>query len=208
MTKAKKLRPKALALLTPAILAPIVIPCAHAFQVCPVRPCRILDTRIGTMGTDVTPGCCDTTPNYAGPLAPNQELNIDVTQGVVHVVTPGGGVYDETVDFTAGQGGSYDVSGGEVHCGIPYVAAKGIFANVVAVQPTGAMNNHLKVYPYGSPEPDAATLSYEPGTFALANGVFVKLCSDCPDDLTIKNGSSASTQVVIDVTAYVATSCQ
>jgi hypothetical protein len=174
-----------------------------------VEPCRVLDTRIATVGRDM--GMADTTPNYAGPLAPNQELNIDVTQAVAHGVTAGGGVYDETVDLTAGQGGSYDVSGGEVHCGIPYMAAKGIFANVVAVQPTGTMNNHLKVYPYGSPEPDAATLSYQPGTFALANGVFVKICEatyGCPDDLTIKNGPSASTHVVIDVTGYVANACE
>jgi hypothetical protein len=123
-------------------------------------------------------------------LSPDETMSIDATEG-----------------FIGGQGGAPD-------CGIPFPEATGVFINVVAVQPTGSFNNHLKVYPFLSSEPGAATMSYEPGSFALANGVFVALCTlanpgggGCGDDLYITNGPSASTDVVIDVTGYVAATC-
>jgi hypothetical protein len=175
------LHPDVFSLLVVVILAAIAIPSAHAFQVCPVQPCRILDTRLGS--GDAFGGA----PHR---LSPNETMSIDATEG-----------------FIAGQGGASN-------CGIPFPEATGVFINVVAVQPTGNFNNHLKVYPYNSAEPGAATMSYEPGSFALANGVFVALCTlaspsgtGCGDDLSITNGPSASTDVVIDVTGYAAASC-
>lgn len=182
MTNSKKLLgPKALALLTPVILAPLAIPSAQAFEVCPVQPCRILDTRLGS--GDAFGGA----PHR---LVANETMSIDATEG-----------------FIGGQGGA-------TNCNVPFPEANGVFINVVAVQPTGSFNNHLKVYPYDSAEPGAATMSYEPGSFALANGVFVALCtlaspsgSGCGDDLAITNGPSASTDIVIDVMGYTASSC-
>jgi hypothetical protein len=145
MTKLKRLlHPKTLALMTPVVLAPLALPSAQAFQVCPVQPCRILDTRLGS--GDAFGGA----PHR---LSPNETMSIDATEG-----------------FIAGQGGASN-------CGVPFPEATGVFINVVAVQPTGSFNNHLKVYPYNSAEPGASTINYEPGSFALANGVFVALCT-------------------------------
>lgn len=182
MIKAKKLfRSGALALVTSTILAAFAIPSAQASQVCPVQPCRILDTRLGS--GDAFGGA----PHR---LSPNETMSIDATEG-----------------FIGGQGGA-------TNCQVPFPEATGVFINVVAVQPTGSFNNHMKVYPYNSAEPGASTMNYEPGSFALANGVFVALCtlaspsgSGCGDDLSITNGPSASTDVVIDVMGYVAASC-
>jgi hypothetical protein len=170
------LRPGLFAFLTPVLFTSLGLPTASATDVVPVDPCRILDTRFGS-GDDF-----GGVPNR---LAPNETMSIDATES-----------------FIFGQGGAND-------CGIPFPEARAVFINVVAVEPTGSFNNHLKVYPFNRPEPGASTLNYEPGVFALANGVFVALCTEfdpsgstCGDDLTITNGPSASTDVVIDVTGY------
>jgi hypothetical protein len=81
MTNLKKLfRPRMLALMTPVVLAPLALPSAQAFQVCPVQPCRILDTRLGS--GDAFGGA----PHR---LSPNETMSIDATEG-----------------FIAGQGGA------------------------------------------------------------------------------------------------------
>jgi hypothetical protein len=195
MSHRGKLRPLTFAVATPFLLAPFGALNAQALRIYTVEPCRILDTRIagnsvgGELGgqTDI-----DSTPSYHGPLAPSQTINIDVTS----IVTQAG-----ILSRIAGQGGAAD-------CGVPFPDAKGVFINVTAVEPTGASNNHLTVYPYNRPLPTAATLSYEPGVFAISNAILVPLCTafsppgGCDDDLSITNGPSASTQVVIDVTGY------
>ena len=118
----------------------------------------------------------------SGAFAPNESRAIYVTER-----------------FIIGQGGAED-------CGIPFPEAKGVFINVIAVEPTGTANNHLTIYPAESTEPTASTLNYQPGVFAIANGVLVSVCGSavCKSDLTITNGPSASTHVVIDVTGYLA----
>ena len=104
--------------------------------------------------------------------------------------------------------------GGEVDCDVPFPSAKGVFVNLVAVDPTGSGSNYITLYPTESTQPLAASISYEQGIFALENGVFVKLCDTATasggclsGDLNIYNGPSATVEVVIDVTGYVAESC-
>ncbi len=184
MPNRSNMRHLMLALATPLLLAPFGGPKAQALRIYPVEPCRILDTR--NAGNSIGgAGDVDTTASYTGPLGPSQTINIDVTGNRI-----------------AGQGGAVD-------CGVPFPDAKGVFINVVAVEPTGAFNNHLTVYPYNRPLPTASSLNYEPGVFAIANGIFVPLCTAfsppgaCDDNLSIANGPSASTQVVVNVTAYV-----
>lgn len=83
-----------------------------------------------------------------------------------------------------------------------------MFINVVAVNPSGSTSNFLTLYPFGTTRPLASSINYTPGTFALANGIFVPICGhiDCTTtaDLSIYNGTTASVDVVIDVTGYVA----
>jgi hypothetical protein len=178
---ARQLRhPAKIALLLPFLavsFAPQTAAAGGPYQVFTVEPCRVLDTRLGS-GDD-----------FGGAphaLAPDESMSIDVTEG-----------------FIAGQGGEAD-------CGIPFPEAKGVFVNVAAVPVSGFFNNHLKAYPFGSPEPNAAILNYDPGSFAISNAVFVALCDlgaappgGCGDDLTLTNGPSATTDVVIDVMGYV-----
>jgi hypothetical protein len=173
-----RFRRTAIALLTSALALPFA---AQALQVCPVEPCRVLDTRLATDS------------NVDHPLAPDETTTI----------------------FVANSGpATLSGQGGEVNCDVPFPQAKGVFVNVVAVQPTGSFNNHMTLYPAESVEPTASTINYEPGTFALANGVFVKTCDAATatggclgGDLTITNGPSATTDVVIDVTGYIAATC-
>ena len=173
-----RFRRTAVALLTTTLATPFA---AHALEVCPVEPCRVLDTREATDS------------NVDHPLAPNETTTI----------------------FVANSGpATLNGQGGEVNCNVPFPQAKGVFVNVIAVQPTGSFNNHLTLYPAESGEPTASTINYQPGTFALANGVFVKVCDSASasgsclgGDLTITNGPSATTDVVIDVTGYVAAVC-
>jgi hypothetical protein len=98
--------------------------------------------------------------------------------------------------------GTFESQGGSTDCGVPFVAAKGVFINIVAASPSG--HGHLTVYPYPLPLPLASTLNFSPGQ-NIANGVMVPICdpdvSDCEFDFTVTMGPAA-THVVIDVTGY------
>ncbi len=105
-------------------------------------------------------------------------------------------------------GNSIAGQGGENDCGIPYGTAKGVFINVFAVQPAGAVGKaaYLVVYPYGETRPLASTINYEPGTFALANGVMVPICdpalATCDYDLNVYN--TMAVHFIVDITGYLA----
>ena len=111
---------------------------------------------------------------------------------------------DETLNIFL-RDGTFPDQGNTTNCGIPFPGAQGVFINVVAVQPTGA-SNFLAIYPFGSKQPLASSINYSPDTSALANGIFVSICGEslCDRDLAIYNGTTASVDVVIDVTGYVA----
>ncbi|MEA3278490.1 MAG: hypothetical protein U9Q81_24970 [Pseudomonadota bacterium] len=101
--------------------------------------------------------------------------------------------------------------GGLETCGIPFPEAKGIYANVVAVGPSGSGANFLTLYPFDTMPPLVSSINYAPDTAALANGIFVPICdeppapgTECDFDLVIFNGPSASTDVILDITGYVA----
>ncbi len=91
--------------------------------------------------------------------------------------------------------------------------ATGVFVNVIAVQTTGSFNNDLGIKPYGG-SGGATAINYNPGTFAINNGLMVGTCHGgqvngdippstvCDQDLTLNNGMGGSAYVVIDVTGY------
>ena len=142
---------------------------------------------------DTRDGSGDATGGDPHRIAPNETITIDVAES-----------------FITGQGGASD-------CGVPFPEAKGVFINVVAVQPPGAIqvanpkSNYLTLYPFTGTKPTAASLNYNPDDWALANAIFVSLCADlnppsgsgCADDLAIYNGTNAYVDVVIDVTGWV-----
>jgi hypothetical protein len=99
--------------------------------------------------------------------------------------------------------GSFTSQGGQTDCGIPFGPTKGVFLNIVAVEPSAP--GHLTVYPYPLPLPLASTLNFNTGE-TIANGVLVPICdtatADCtPADFTVTMGP-ASAHIVIDVTGY------
>jgi hypothetical protein len=94
--------------------------------------------------------------------------------------------------------------GGEAFCGVPFPEAKGVFINIVAVEPTAA--GYLTAYPFPSLLPPlASTLNFSPGQ-NIANGVLIAICDNnvdnCAFDLTVTMGPAAAADIVIDVTGY------
>jgi hypothetical protein len=133
----------------------------------------------------------------------------------------GSGVYagkllpNESLDFrTSNVAGTIIVQGGDSSGCLDIPSdATGLFLNIIAVEATGAANNDLGIKPWGS-EKGGTALNYNPGVYAINNGLFVGTCwgqflrgfppnpSGCSLDLTISNGSGASANVVIDVTGF------
>jgi hypothetical protein len=115
---------------------------------------------------------------FQGPLYPGDTLDIDVYG-----------------DYVIDQGGN--------PWGCPEIPynANGVFINIIAVDPAGAMNNDLGISPYGS-RSAATAINYEPGVFALSNGLYTATCSGCWYNLTLHNGQGASAHFVIDVTGF------
>ena len=129
---------------------------------------------------------------YAGALAPGESIDIRVSNSAGTIIAQGGdgsGCLDIPPDAT------------------------GVFANIIAVEASGAFNNDLGLQPFGAPSGGTA-LNYTPGVYATNNGVFVGTCNGqfiyghppfpqpCVQDLTITNGAGASAQIVIDITGF------
>jgi hypothetical protein len=98
--------------------------------------------------------------------------------------------------------GTIPNQGGQTNCGVPFGPAKGVFINVVAVEPSGP--GYLTVHPWPSSLPLASTLNFSAGQ-TIANGVLVPICDtdtvSCTFDFTVTMGP-ASANIVIDVTGY------
>jgi hypothetical protein len=132
--------------------------------------------------------------DYAGKLQPNQTLDL------------------MTDNF--GLGGTIIAQGGSPS-GCPDIPneATGLFINVIAVEASGTANNDLGIRPWGSSS-SATAINYQPGVYALNNGLFVGTCYGqryygfppfpalCPFNITLINGAGASAHVVIDVTGF------
>ena len=86
-------------------------------------------------------------------------------------------------------------------CGIPSTA-KAAVLNVVVVAPTGGGN--LRIWPYNTTMPLVATVNYDPGEPAIANGAIAPLSSDPTLSISTFLGSSTgnTAHLVIDTTGY------
>ena len=101
--------------------------------------------------------------------------------------------------LSGGATRSFPVTGGT--CGVPTSAAAAVL-NVVVVAPTGG--GHVTIWPFGSAQPLASTINFDPGEPAIANGAIVPLGTDPSFQISTFLGSSAGTtaHLVIDVTGY------
>jgi hypothetical protein len=127
---------------------------------------------------------------FAGKLQPNEALAINIHGGNIVI-----------------QGGS------PTNCPDIPADAEGVFLNIIAVEPTGSFNNDIGIQPFASLDGASTAINYQPGVFALNNGLFVSTCNGqfvagaplsgpCTQDITILNGAGASAHVVIDITGF------
>jgi hypothetical protein len=86
-------------------------------------------------------------------------------------------------------------------CGVPASAAAAVL-NVVVVGPTGG--GHLRIWPFNTTMPLVATINFDPGEPAIANGAIVPLGADPSLQISTFLGSSTgnTANLVIDVTGY------
>jgi hypothetical protein len=85
------------------------------------------------------------------------------------------------------------------NCGIPSDAQAGVL-NVTVVTPTSS--GYLTLWPAGGTKPIVSTINWAVGEQAIANGAIVPLANFVTLDLSVFNGSTGSTNVVLDVTGY------
>lgn len=111
-----------------------------------------------------------------------------------------------TVDTRTGNGGIVSASVLRQFtmkgvCGVP-ATAKAISLNCTIVSPTTL--GFYSLWPAGGPFPVVATINFEAGEPALANGAIVPLAAGTPDlNTAYGTGSGAgTTHVVLDVTGY------
>ena len=88
-------------------------------------------------------------------------------------------------------------------CGIPFDAAAAVL-NFVVVAPGGG--GHLRVWPFGLTYPGVATLNFDPGEPAIANGAITPLTIDpaatAPQISVVLKTGGANGHLVIDTTGY------
>ncbi len=75
---------------------------------------------------------------------------------------------------------------------------RAVHLNVTIVPVSG--NGFVKVYPKGSPEPNASLVNFKKGT-NIANAATIKTCFNCNQDITVKV-RNASTHVIIDLLGF------
>jgi hypothetical protein len=95
-----------------------------------------------------------------------------------------------------GQTRTFTIKG---FCGIPSTAQAGVL-NVTVVTPTSS--GYLTLWPAGGTKPIVSTINWAVGEPAIANGAIVPLASFASLDLSVFNGTTGSTHVVLDVTGY------
>ena len=93
---------------------------------------------------------------------------------------------------------SFPVTG---QCGIPS-AAKAVVFNVAVVGPTGS--GHLRIWPYNTTMPLVATINFNAGEPAIANGAIVPLTTNPTANMSVYLGTGAGTHadLILDVTGY------
>ncbi|MFL6233067.1 MAG: hypothetical protein ACJ76N_08035, partial [Thermoanaerobaculia bacterium] len=85
------------------------------------------------------------------------------------------------------------------NCNIP-VGAKAVFADVIAVGPTGT--GDIRLYPSNASSPTVATVCFDAGESAIGNGVILPLGPTIPDLALWANPSTGTLDVVIEVFGY------
>ena len=94
---------------------------------------------------------------------------------------------------------SFPITGGT--CGIP-ATAKAAVLNVVIVAPTNG--GHLRIWPYNTTMPLAATINFDINEPAIANGAIVPLANDPSLQISVFLGTGVgpTAHLVIDATGY------
>ena len=86
-------------------------------------------------------------------------------------------------------------------CAIPSTA-KAVVFNVAIVGPTGS--GHLRMWPYNTTMPLVATINFDAGEPAIANGAITPLTTDPTANISVYLGTGVGTHadLVLDVTGY------
>lgn len=86
-------------------------------------------------------------------------------------------------------------------CNIPS-SAKAVVFNVAIVAPTGS--GHLRMWPYNTTMPLVATINFDAGEPAIANGAITPLTTDPTANISVFLGTGPGTHadLVLDVTGY------
>jgi uncharacterized repeat protein (TIGR01451 family) len=138
-----------------------------------------------------------TTPDPGGPQ--NDTETTTVATGLDYYTLAPCRVVDTraTTPLGAGEIRSFDVTGGS--CLVPD-AAKAVVVNVTAVNPGAA--GHVLAFKGGTPPPGAGVIvQMRPGLTRGTYG-FVALADGGSGQLSVRNASSASAHVVVDVVGY------
>src|SRR6266498_3559694 len=86
-------------------------------------------------------------------------------------------------------------------CGIPSTA-KAVVFNVAIVAPTGSGN--MRIWPYNTTMPLVATINFDAGEPAIANGAIAPLANDSTAQISVylQSGLGNTSDLVLDVTGY------
>lgn len=100
--------------------------------------------------------------------------------------------------LAAGTTRSFPITG---TCGIPSTA-KAVVFNVAVVSPTGSGN--LRIWPYNTTMPLVATVNFDAGEPAIANGAIAPLTTDPTANISVflQAGTGYHADLVLDVTGY------
>ena len=86
------------------------------------------------------------------------------------------------------------------NCGVP-ITAQAAALNVTVVTPTSS--GYLTLWPSNAAKkPIVSTINWAVGETAIANGAVVPVAPSATLDLSVFNGSTGNTHVVLDVTGY------
>ena len=137
-------------------------------------------------------------------------LSGPLTAGAFTPVTPAR-VYDSRLSTYALHGvlgsgqnrpisvaNSFDVNGTPVTANFVPIGATAVFANVTVVDTTG--NGWLAINPGGTTAVSASSINWSASGQILANGISLTL--NATRQITVVNGSSGSTNFIIDVLGY------
>jgi hypothetical protein len=117
---------------------------------------------------------------------------------VVDTRNPNGPTGGPSLTAQANPPRSFPIRGS---CGIP-VTAKAVVFNVAVVAPTGSGN--LRIWPYNTTMPLVATINFDAGEPAIANGAIAPLANDATAQISVflQSGLGNTSDLVLDVTGY------